>query len=91
MEDSVKKNPDLFSLDSMGRTSLFHPAETGNIEEVQRIIFSLTGTGLSCQRLSLIKIRDSSGSTAGDVALKTGHKDIADLLQSEQTRMEFFE
>lgn len=87
----MKKKPDLFSLDSRGRTSLFHPAETGNIEEVKRIIYSLTGTGLSCQRLSLIKIRDSSGSTAGEAALKAGHKEIADLLLSEQTRMEFFE
>ena len=87
----MKKKPDLFSLDSIGRTSLFHAAETGNIEEVKRIIYSLTGTGLSCQRLSFIKIRDSSGSTAGEAALKAGHKEIADLLLSEQTRMEFFE
>lgn len=75
----------------MGRTSLFHPAETGNLEEIQRIIFSLSGTGLSCQRLSLITIRDSSGLTAGDVALQAGHKEIADLLHSEQIRMEFYE
>lgn len=87
----MKEKPDLFSQDSMGRTSLFHPAETGNLEEVQHIIYSLNGTGLSCQRLSLILIRDSSGSTAGDVALKAGHKNIADLLNSERMRMEFFE
>ncbi len=87
----MKEKPDLFPLDSMGRTSLFHPAETGNLEEVQRIIYSLTGTGLSCQRLHLIKIRDASGLTATDLAIKFGHKNIADLLQSEQTRMEFFE
>lgn len=87
----MEKKSDHFARDSMGRTSLFHPAETGNLEEVRRIVFSLTGTGLSCQRLSFILIRDSSGLTAGEVAAKAGNKDIADLLQSEQMRMEFFE
>ena len=55
------------------------------------VIFSLTGTGLSCQRLSLIEIRDSSGLTASDVAEQAGHKEIADLLLGEQMRMEYFE
>ena len=82
---------DLFARDSVGRTSLFYAAERGDLEEVSRVIYSLAGTGLSCQRLSLIAIRDSSGLTASDVAEQAGHKEIADLLSGEQGRMEFFE
>jgi hypothetical protein len=81
----------LFAQDSVGRTTLFYAAERGDLEEVRRIIFSLPGTGLWCQRLSLIEIRDSSGLTASDVAEQAGHKEIADLLRGEQMRMEFFE
>ena len=83
--------PDPFARDSIGRTSLFYAAERGDLAQVRRIIFSLTGTGLSCQRLALIKSRDSSGLTASDVAEQAGHKEIADLLRGEQMRMEFFE
>ncbi len=82
---------DIFAQDSIGRTALFYAAERGDLEEVRRIIFSLAGTGLCCQRLSLIEIRDSSGLTASDVAEHAGHKEIADLLRGEQGRMEFFE
>lgn len=82
---------DLFAQDSVGRTALFYAAERGELKEVRRIIFSLTGTGLSCQRLSLIAIKDSSGLTASDVAEQAGHKEIADLLRGERGRMEFFE
>ena len=82
---------DLFAQDSIGRTSLFYAAERGDREQVRRIIFSLAGTGLCCQRLSLLEIRDSSGLTASDVAEHSGHKEIADLLRGEQMRMEFFE
>ena len=82
---------DPFAQDSVGRTALFYAAERGDLKEVRRIIFSLAGTGLSCQRLSLIGIMDSSGLTASDVAEQAGHKDIVDLLCSEQMRMEFFE
>ena len=82
---------DLFVQDSIGRTTLFYAAERGDLKEVRRIIFSLSGTGLSCQRLSLIEIRDSSGLTASDVAEQAGYKEIADLLRGEQMRMEFFE
>jgi ankyrin repeat protein len=87
----VTNKSDLFAQDSTGRTSLFYAAERGDLEEVRRIIFSLAGTGLSCQRLALIAIRDSSGLTASDVAEQAGHKEIADLLRGEQMRMEFFE
>ena len=82
---------DLFARDSVGRTSLFYAAKRGDLKEVRRIIFSLAGTGLSPQRLSLIGIRDSSGLTASDVAEQAGHEEIADLLSGEQGRMEFFE
>ncbi len=82
---------DLFAQDSVGRTALFYAAERGNLEQVRRMIFSLAGTGLCCQRLSLIETRDSSGLTASDVAEQAGHKGIADLLRREQGRMEFFE
>ena len=81
----------LFARDWRGRTNLFQAAKRGDIEEVRRIIFSLAGTGLSCQRLSLIETKDLSGLTASDVAEKAGHKEVADLLRSEQGRMEFFE
>ena len=82
---------DVFAQDSVGRTTLFYAAERGDLTEVRRMIYSLAGTGLSCQRLSLIVIRDSSGLTASDVAERAGHKGIAELLRTEQGRMEFFE
>ena len=82
---------DPFAQDSVGRTALFYAAERGDLKEVRRIIFSLAGTGLCCQRLSLIAIRDASGLTASDVAEQAGHTGIADLLRGEQMRMEFFE
>ena len=87
----MKEKTDLFAKDSLGRTSLFHAAETGNIEEVKMMIFSVGGTGLSCQRLALIKIRDSRGLTVIEAAANSGHREIADLLLNEQMRMEFFE
>jgi hypothetical protein len=91
MEATVMSRSDPFARDSVGRTSLFYAAERGDGEEVERIIYSLAGTGLSCQRLSLITIRDNFGLTASDVAAQAGHQEIADLLTGEQMRMEFFE
>jgi ankyrin repeat protein len=91
MEANVANTPDLFARDSVGRTALFYAAERGDLEQVRRMIFSLSGTGLSCQRLALIQIRDSSGLTASDVAEQAGHQEIADLLDQEEGRMEFFE
>ena len=82
---------DFFARDSVGRTTLFYAAERGDLKEVRRIIFSLAGTGLCCQRLGLVGMKDSSGLTASDVAEHAGHKGIADLLRGEQMRMEFFE
>ena len=81
---------DPFVRDAAGRTALFYAAERGDIDEVRRIIFSLTGTGLWPQRLGLIEITDSSGLTASDVAEQSGHDEIADLLRREQVRMEYY-
>jgi hypothetical protein len=86
-----RNSPDRSGRDSVGRTDLFFAAEKGDIEEVRRIIFSLTGTGVCCQRLSAIAKKDSSGLTAADVAEQAGHKEIADLLRGEQVRMEYYE
>ena len=80
-----------FECDSVGRTALFYAAKAGDLEEVRRIIYSLAGTGICCQRLSLIKVKDESGATASDVAEQNGHSEIADLLRGEEGRMEFFE
>lgn len=81
----------LFERDASGRTALFSAAERGDMAEVRRMIFSLSGTGLSCQRLALIGIRDRAGLTASDVADENGHTEIAELLRGEQMRMEYFE
>ena len=87
----MRSEADIFSKDLAGRTALFYAAEEGDIEEVRRLIFSLAGTGMCCQRLSLIGTKDSSGLTAIDVAEQAGHKETAALLRGEQMRMEFFE
>jgi hypothetical protein len=63
-----------FERDVTGRTRLFYAVEKGDIEEVRQIIFSLAGTGLSCQRLALINIEDLEGLTAIDVAKSSGQK-----------------
>ena len=81
----------LFDVDSEGRTSLFAAAARGDRAEVERMIFSLAGTGMCCQRLSLISKKDSSGLLASDVAEQNGHKEVAALLVGEQMRMEFYE
>ena len=90
METNMTNQSDLFARDSVGRTTLFYAAERGDIDQVHRIIFSLSGTGLSLQRLALITIKDASGLTAADVAEQAGHKEIASLLHGEQGRMEYF-
>ena len=87
----VNNHSDHFARDKLGRTRLFHAAEHGDLDEVRSIIYSLTGTGISPQRLSLITIRDASGLTAAEVAEQAGNQEIADLLRSEQMRMEYFE
>jgi len=77
--------------DVAGRTPLFYAAEKGREEEVREIIFSFRGTGMSPPRLALIAKKDALGLTAADVAEQHGHEEIAQLLRSEQGRMEFFE
>jgi ankyrin repeat protein len=77
--------------DVAGRTPLFYAAEKGREEEVREIIFSFGGTGMSPPRLALIAQKDALGLTAADVAEQNGHDEIAQLLRSEQGRMEFFE
>lgn len=80
-----------FKTDDMGRTELFFHAASGNLKAVERIIFSLTGTGMCPQRLSMIEHKDNTGKKAADVAEENGHKEIAGLLRSEEGRMSFFE
>jgi len=78
--------------DVAGRTPLFYAAEKGREEEVREIIFSFRGTGMSPPRLALIAKKDALGLTAyrrGRTARPT--KRVAQLLRSEQGRMEFFE
>jgi len=82
---------DLFKQDERGHTTLFYAAEIGDIELVKTIIYKLAGTGVSCQRLALINTKNKEGLTAIDVAEKAGNSEIAQLLQSEKMRMEFFE
>jgi ankyrin repeat protein len=77
--------------DVAGRTPLFYAAELGREDEVREIIFSFRGTGMSPPRLALIAQKDALGLTAADVAEQNGHEEIAQLLRSEQGRMEFFE
>jgi ankyrin repeat protein len=90
-EANVANKSDPFAQDAKGRTSLFYAAEKGDLAQVRRIIFGLTGTGLSPQRLGLISIQDASGLTAADVAEQAGHNEIAELLRGEQVRMEYYE
>ena len=82
---------DFFKTDENGRTILFYAAESGDIEMVKAIIFKLTGTGISCQRLALIDKKDFEGLTAIDAAENAGHDEIAELLRREKLRMEYFE
>jgi hypothetical protein len=89
-EESMASN-DLFKTDSRGRTTLFYAAEIGDMKTVRSIIFKLTGTGISCQRLALIDHKDIEGLTAIDVARVAGNEEIAELLNGEKMRMEYFE
>ena len=87
----MNKREGVFARDERGRTVLFDAAERGSWDDVWQLIFGLTGTGLAPQRLALLEIKDHDGLTAADVAERSGHTEIADLLRGEQGRMEFFE
>lgn len=80
-----------FKEDDVGRTPLYYAVAKNDIKEVKAILFSLTGTGISCQRLALLKHKDHSGLTASDVAKKLGHEEIRAWLDSEESRIEYFE
>jgi len=79
-----------FKTDDMGRTELFFYAGSGDLKAVESLIFSLAGTGMCPQRLSMIEHKDKNGKTAADVAEENGHTEISRLLNSEQGRMEYF-
>lgn len=91
LDDLADRRRRLLEQDIVGRTPLFYAAEKGLEEEVKEIIFSFRGTGMFPPRLSLIAQKDVLGLTAADVAEQNGHEEIAQLLRSEQGRMEFFE
>ncbi len=80
-----------FKEDDIGRTPLYYAVAKNDIKEVKSIIFSLTGTGISCQRYALLTHKDHSGLTAVDVAEKLRHEEIRALLAAEIGRMDFFE
>ena len=67
----------LLERDAFGRTQLFYAAEKGLEEEVREMIFSLRGTGMFPERLTLISIQDHSSLTAADVAERNSHEEIA--------------
>ncbi len=90
-EDLSRPYEQFFVRDERGRTPLFHAAEKGDLQAVREMIFSLTGTGFAPQRLALLEIRDGEGLDAADVAERSGHKEIADLLRLEAARMNLCE
>jgi hypothetical protein len=82
---------DNFKQDEEGRTPLFYAAKAGDKAIVGAIIFRERGTGLFPTRLALLQNKDNQGFKAADVAEQVGHKEIADLLRSEESRMEWSE
>jgi ankyrin repeat protein len=80
-----------FKEDDIGRTPLFYAVALNDSSEVERIIYSLSGTGLGGQRSALITHKDQTGMTAIDLAAKLGNEEIRSLLSKELGRMEFFE
>lgn len=82
---------DPFEKDTHGRTSLFDAAARGDLAMVEKIIYSLPGTGFYPARLALLTLQDNAGLTAADVAEQHGHTEIAQLLRSDIGRMEYFE
>ena len=87
----MHKPRDPFKEDDIGRTTLFYAVAQNDSAEVEKIIYSLSGTGLSCQRYALISHKDKMGITAIQLAEKLGHEEIGFLLSKELGRMEFYE
>ena len=84
MEDPFEKN-------AQGRTSLFDAAARGDLGMVEKIIYSLPGTGFYPARLAILTLQDNAGLTAADVAEQHGHIEIAELLRGDIGRMEYYE
>jgi hypothetical protein len=82
---------DNFKQDEEGRTPLFYAAQVGDKAIVGAIIFRERGTGLFPRRLALLQITDKQGLKAADLAEQAGRREIADLLRSEESRMEWSE
>jgi hypothetical protein len=80
-----------FAKDEKGRTPLHHAAARGVESEVWAVLSKVRGTGIFPPRQGLIEIKDAEGLTAADLAERSGHAKIAELLRGEVSRMEFFE
>jgi len=79
-----------FKQDDIGRTVLFYAIAKDDIDEVESIIFGLSGTGLGGQRAALIKHQDHMGLNAIDYAVKMERKEIENLLTAQLGRLEYF-
>ena len=82
---------DIFLTDKDGRTALFYAAERGDEEIVWILLSSLAGTGMLCQRGTLLEVRDNEGNLAEDWAQINGQEEIKRILSIERQRIEFFE
>jgi ankyrin repeat protein len=82
---------DIFLTDIDGRTALFYAAERGNEEIVWILLSSLAGTGISCQRGTLLEVRDHDGVLAEDWAQINGLEKIKRILSIERQRIAYFE
>ena len=87
----VKVSADLFCVDDQGRTALFYAAARGDEKIVWVLLSSLPGTGLCCRRGTLLEVEDLNGLRAEDLARQEGQNAIADLLEKERLRIDFFE
>jgi len=81
----------IFLTDEDGRTALFYAAERGNEEIVWILLSSLAGTEVSCNRGTLLGVRDNEGKLAEDWAQINGQEEIRRILSVERQRIEYFE
>ncbi len=82
---------DIFLKDKDGRTALFYAAERGDEEIAWILLSSLAGTGISCQRGTLLEVRDLEGRLAEDWAQIHGYEEIRRILSVERQRIAYFE
>ena len=87
----ARRRGELFLTDKDGRTALFYAAERGDKDIVWMLLSSLTGTGVFCQRGTLLDVRDNEGHLAEDWAQINGHEEIRRILSAERLRIEYFE